>query len=73
MHFTTAEPLAGKFSQSLGVSQRAEDQPINFEPKFSVAKDGQKGNASGGKVYPISIYLNISKLSSSIRRCASPV
>ena len=52
MHFTSAEPLAGKFSQSLGVPQRAKDQLINFKPKFSVAKDGQKGNASGDKVYP---------------------
>ena len=50
MHFTTAEPIAGKFSKSLGVSQRAKDQPINFKPKFSVAKDGQKGNDSGDQV-----------------------
>ena len=51
MHFTTAEPLAGKFSQSLGVPQRAKNQPINFKPKFSVAKDGQIGGDSGDMVF----------------------
>ena len=51
MHFTSAEPLAGKFSQSLGVSQRAKNQLINFKPKFSVAKDGQIGSGRGAMVF----------------------